>query len=106
MKRALPVAMLMLLMTSNPSVAFYMIGPGMNYCGTWTTDRRDNQFLANLNLAWVLGFLAGVGSVGTDDPLNGVDSDGVRGWIDNYCQAYPIAKIANAAIAFHHSHPR
>ena len=57
--------------------------------------------------AWVLGFLSGIGFVHTngDDPLDGMDAQGVWAWIDNYCQAYPIKYISDAAAAFYFAHP-
>jgi hypothetical protein len=56
--------------------------------------------------AWVLGFSSGVGSVGFENPLRGVDAQGVGGWIDNYCQAHPLDVIAKAASAFVSAYPR
>jgi hypothetical protein len=53
-------------------------------------------------------FLAGVGYMGGEenlDPLQGLDSRAVAAWIDNYCQSYPMQKIADAAAAFLTVHP-
>jgi hypothetical protein len=56
---------------------------------------------------WLLGFLSGIGYVNRDgdDPLDGVDAEGVWAWIDNYCRSYPIQKIGDAAAAFYRAHP-
>jgi hypothetical protein len=37
--------------------------------------------------------------------LQGTDSDGVWAWMDNYCQANPLAKIVDAGKAFDQAHP-
>jgi len=92
-------------MSSNPSVGYNLRGPGGS-CGTWTVDRRSNEELAMLDLCWVLGFLTSIGYNGLGDPLNGVDAEGVGGWVDNYCQAHPIDEIVDAAQAFYRVHPR
>jgi hypothetical protein len=61
--------------------------------------------------SWVMGFLSGVGfeahqeAQGVDNPLDGMDVEGVWAWIDNYCQTHPINDIAQAAAAFYRAHP-
>jgi hypothetical protein len=90
-------------------MAYQLFGPGWSSCGTWTADRRTNVIAYQLDLAWVLGFLAGVGYMGGEknlDPLQGLDSHAVAAWIDAYCQRYPPRKIADAAAAFLTAHPR
>jgi hypothetical protein len=84
--------------------AGHMIGLGGNSCGSWTASRRGNA--AELSQQWVLGFLSGLGWEGRNDPLANMDANGVWAWIDNYCSAHPIEKIADAAGAFFTVHPR
>jgi hypothetical protein len=44
---------------------------------------------------WALGFLSGVAIYSTDlNPLEGVDSDAVSYWLDNYCQARPTDRLS------------
>jgi hypothetical protein len=91
--------------------AYMMIGAGGASCGTWTKDRGSPQAhsLAAIDVSWVTGFLSGIGYVGgaeSDDPLQGMDAEGVAGWIDNYCRAHPIEHIKDAAAAFFAAHPR
>jgi hypothetical protein len=62
--------------------------------------------MGQLDLAWVLGFLSGIGSTGIGDPLRQMDADGVAAWIDNYCRAHPIKAIADAVAEFLGAHPR
>jgi hypothetical protein len=86
----------------------YMIGAGMDSCGTWTADRRNPRSSdAQQDQQWVLGFLSGIGYQGDINlnPLNGMDANGVLAWIDNYCQAHPIDKIKEAAAMFRFAHP-
>jgi hypothetical protein len=90
--------------------AYQVIGAGAVSCGTWTKERSDPQAhsLASIDVNWVLGFLSGIGyaGVGGDNPLRGMDNEGVSGWIDNYCRAHPIDHISGAAAAFYEAHPR
>jgi hypothetical protein len=56
-----------------------------------------------------LGFLSGIDAtinVTKLSPLNGTDAQGVWAWIDNYCQAHPLDKLGDAALAFVAAHPR
>jgi hypothetical protein len=84
--------------------AAHMVGLGGNSCGSWTASRRVTS--AALSEQWILGFLSGLGWEGKNDPLVNMDAKGVWAWIDNYCSAHPIEKIADAAGAFFTVHPR
>jgi hypothetical protein len=55
---------------------------------------------------WALGYLSGAAAYSeTLDPLNGVDSQAVAYWIDNYCQVHPLDKFTEALGAFIREHP-
>lgn len=87
---------------------FTIVGFGNSSCGWWTAQRRSDATGEGPE-QWVLGFLAGAGFLGHRggiDPLAGVDADGVFGWVDNYCMAHPLSKIAEASVAFSLAHPR
>lgn len=93
------------------SQAYTIKGGGAASCGAWTEARRLRAIAGQgehfLYESWVLGFLSGIGFVGedNDDPLHGLDYQGVLAWIDNYCQAHPIDNVSHAAIAFYREHP-
>jgi hypothetical protein len=68
---------------------------------------------------WVGGYLSHANLVGhpnvPDDPnipdiLIGLDRDGVKAWIDNYCSAHPLDQVSAAAGALEQElknrHPR
>jgi hypothetical protein len=89
--------------------AYNQIGAGAASCGTWLEDRRDpRSSMALIDISWVTGFLSGIGftSVGSADPMRGMDVAGISAWIDNYCRAHPIKHISDAAGAFFEAHPR
>lgn len=99
---------LMLIGGESETKAYTLIGAGESSCGAWTEYRRSpGTTKALMDISWVTGFLSGVGAVGNDgaDPLDGVDKDGLSGWIDNYCQSNPIERIYQAAKAFYYAHP-
>jgi hypothetical protein len=75
----------------------YGLSPARSW--TWTADRRTNVNLYQIDQAWVLGFLSGVGYMGNAnlDPLQGLNFHAVTAWIDNYCQRYPLQGIEAAA---------
>lgn len=82
------------------------IGAGANAsCGSWLAARASNDYFTMGN--WSLGFLSGVGIYSTDlNPLQGVDSDAVSYWLDNYCRARPTDYFVDALRAFIRQHPR
>lgn len=99
------------LLNAHTAVAgtYQVIGAGAQSCGTWISDRSNpSSVAANLDESWVLGFLSGVGFEGGADinPLEGMDDNGVAGWVDNYCRQNPIVNIATASAAFFAAHPR
>jgi hypothetical protein len=54
-----------------------------------------------------LGYLSGVAIWVTNlAPLDGMDADGVWGWLDNRCRANPIEDFSDAVKAFVDAHPR
>jgi hypothetical protein len=102
------------LTTATAEADHTLAGPGTLSCETWTADMRSSlprravtQEL-KMDIAWVLGFLSGIGfkNENGDDPLNGTDAGDVFSWIDIYCRDHPIEDISSAAIAFYHAHPR
>jgi hypothetical protein len=102
---ALAVALMMT--GSAEATDFHMVGVGSSSCGSWTASRGGQT--TGIYEQWVVGFLSGVGYEGTgqgDDPLAGVDANGVWAWVDNYCRAHPLDQIVMAAKAFDREHPR
>ena len=85
----------------------YMIyGPGANSCGTWTTAAKSGSSQDVLNKIWLQGFITAVNNFYltnlpgvTADLLEGTDIDGANAWVDNYCAAHPLVKLAAAAQA-------
>jgi hypothetical protein len=85
-----------------------IMGMGTGSCGGWTAYRVNPVApTTELDQQWVLGFLSGVGYMGsaTIDPLNNTDAQGVYTWIDNFCHEHPLARISDAAGAFLIAHP-
>ncbi|TAM51220.1 MAG: hypothetical protein EPN57_18375 [Paraburkholderia sp.] len=73
------------------------LGKGVgSTCGTWTAERKTStQWFSAAN--WVLGFMSGAASALDRDLLDGLDSNAVLGWMDNYCRAHPLDQIADGA---------
>lgn len=89
-------------------------GVGSASCGTWTKaqlhrapippDGQITVTFADIQLvsqtSWVLGFLTALSySSGSGDMAQGIDPNGVFGWIDNYCADHPLDSIASATLA-------
>jgi hypothetical protein len=81
------------------------LGAGVSKsCGSWLSARSSGDYFTVGN--WALGFLSGVAMYGHNlDPLEGVDSNAVAYWLDNYCQARPT-DVVDALKAFIRQHPR
>jgi hypothetical protein len=73
-------------------------GVGTQSCGYWTKNvqpRGDDYFIV---MAWVLGFVSGVGYAG-DDILQLTDADALESFVTNYCLAHPLDHVSAASRA-------
>jgi hypothetical protein len=108
MTRKLIGAALALLMTSGAAFAddVRTLGAGANAtCGRWSADRQSGNAFSVSN--WALGFLSGAAAFSENlNPLEGLDSDAVLYWIDNYCRSRPLDKFTVALRAFIDEHPK
>ena len=88
------------------SQGVHLLGAGTNSsCGSWLADRATNNYFSMGN--WALGFLSGVAIYGDNlNPLEGVDSNAIAYWLDNYCQSRPTDRFVDALKAFIRQHPR
>ncbi len=109
--KIIPVCVMMIALYSlgaGQALAYHEVGAGVDTCASWTSDRQTPGGAPALqDEQWVLGFLTGIGFAGPDqdDPLNGMDAQGVWEWIDSYCKQHPSDKMVTAARAFFKSHP-
>jgi hypothetical protein len=103
MRFLLPIALAVALISSAKASDYAIAGGGLSLCGAWTTARRDRQAIGFEE--WVAGFLSGFGDLAASvpipemDPLRGLNTQTVRAWVDNYCQAHPLERIVQAAEA-------
>jgi hypothetical protein len=105
MLRLLLPAAFTLMVGSAEAGSASLMGAGLAPCGKWTEERRHSPAHEYIN--WIFGFLSGVGYAGPSevDPLRGVDSPGLKAWVDNYCRAHPLERIVDAAKTFTLAHP-
>jgi hypothetical protein len=89
-----------------PLQAFAQTGMGMGHssCGAWTKAQNSNdirdQTLSAMMGQWVAGYLSAVAVfMPISDGLLRTDWEGIRHWIDNYCQAHPLNSVNDAAAA-------
>lgn len=77
------------------------LGVGVNYgaglasCGTWTEQRKTDEFTANLLLQWVMGYISAVNDFNPDS-LSKTDQGAIRGFLDKYCTANPTHPLKAA----------
>jgi hypothetical protein len=92
---------LLLAIYATSANAFTVAGFGGQTCGKWVEDRASLGAMAELDEAWVLGFVSASNKpflVGTNvDILKGVDNAGAFAWLDGYCAKHPLDLIADAA---------
>jgi hypothetical protein len=77
------------------AVAVTIHGAGLYSCGEWTVATPNNrgQFIP-----WLQGYLSGLSAALQRDVLQGTDRDAVVAWMDNYCRAHPLDKVADGAM--------
>ena len=81
-----------------------IVGNGTRSCAEWMSNRNDPTGVTTIAMeAWIGGFITAFNSYGagrSGDVLNGMTSDAVWTWMDNYCRVNPRDQLAVAAIAF------
>lgn len=82
-----------------------VLGAGNQSCGDWTqAEQNSDQFGANEMLEWVLGYVVGIESVASGLRNKNftltTDTNGVSGWLDNYCKTNPTQSLSDAANQF------
>ena len=68
-------------------------------CSKWVNAQAANGATRLMNLAWMSGFLSGIGVGAEIDALAGIDGDSAYLWIDNYCKANPLKTVGDAGTA-------
>lgn len=79
---------------------YTMLGHGVSTCGSWTSDLKEGSVTSRYDKVWLQGYLSAFNNYGSypgGDVTAGVDADGLFAWMDNYCAAHPLDKIAKGA---------
>ena len=102
MKKTL-VTLSALIFVAGPALAkddYHVLGFGNSSCGTWAAD-KNNKVLRAADITWLQGYLTAFNRFGPEAPIGnitrGIDSEGLAGWIDNYCSVNPTDTINKAA---------
>jgi hypothetical protein len=109
------LALLALMFCFQAEAADVMIyGRGFHSCGAWTKNQVQRPAVGTSStinsqsdvemaaeMEWVDGFISAfnIYRSTTGNVVTGTDMNGVYAWIDNYCAAHPLDKIAGATDA-------
>jgi hypothetical protein len=107
-------------MSAMPAFSGYALDVGANACTKWVEARRVRGGPADtMHTAWVYGYLSATAGllvgeasgavfmgknelslIEKADILNPkhIDANAINAWMDKYCQAYPLEKIADAIL--------
>lgn len=77
---------------------FQIYGLGLDSCGKWTQEHRAESDWANAQSSWLTGWVSGIGYA-TNGRLRHVDGAGIVAFVDSYCAAHPLERVADAAKA-------
>ena len=88
----------------------YVGGVGASVCGSWSEARRGPMtsktvIQEQMTVSWVMGFVSAMNNEYAEQFPNftqhfkRIGSDGVTGWLDNYCRANPINSVNDAAMS-------
>jgi len=88
-------------LASDKSGTYAVRGSGTVSCGTWTQEHRERSGAYYEQAGWLAGYISAVNAYAYPgkDIAEGVDVDGIEGWVDNYCSAHPLDSLATAARA-------
>jgi hypothetical protein len=83
-----------------------IMGAGTRSCGDWLQYRSNNPAAAYQPSAWIDGYISGFNVASPDSDFltaaansNGLNSNALNAWVDNYCRSKPLDVIATAATA-------
>lgn len=92
---------LALTLASPDAKPWTVFGVGNRTCGRWTLDHREQNDEYTSELAWLGGFLTALNHESVLDAhanlTDDTDMPAATGWIDNYCIAHPLDRLATAA---------
>ena len=99
-----PLVALVLLGFACPAMAQTQVDlrifvPGNMSFGTWTEERKKDSEIAVAYSFWIEGFVtaAELYNPRLAPAAKQIDTDAMNGWVDNWCAAHPLSKIADAA---------
>lgn len=79
---------------STSSFALSTIGD--RTCGAWVSDRAEAT--GNLgSTSWLTGLMTGLAIASDADVLKNTDGPSMLMWMDNYCRAHPLDRVATGA---------
>lgn len=73
-------------------------GAGVSSCGEWLAD-ANKELDRMYDTSWLLGWVSAAGFYDVRGDLRHTDAAAMSAWVDNYCHAYPLNNIADAAAA-------
>jgi hypothetical protein len=88
MKRIAAAALVTVVVAVDASDQPMVYGIGTTSCGEWVQEHQKKSFVADLQTAWLLGYLSGVGATGYQ--IQETDLAAVEVWMGNYCQQNPL----------------
>lgn len=75
-----------------------VMGSGVTSCERWTTEKNGDPQFHVIQQSWVLGYLSATNTLMDEEILASHDSQGLLGWVDNYCKEHPLHSIYDAAV--------
>ncbi len=103
---AAAVAVAALTVSSGAHSQKAIMGAGIRTCGDWLQYRSNNPAMAYQLFAWIDGYISGFNIASPDSDFltaaansNGLNSNALNAWVDNYCRSKPLDVIAAAATA-------
>jgi hypothetical protein len=65
-------------------------------CETWNQHIQADDSSAIVDEAWLIGYLSGISTSADIDFIKMIDTDSIKSWVDNYCQAHPLKLLEDA----------
>lgn len=97
MKRALAIALLIILPTTCLHAGSTIVGAGSQSCTSWM-NRRKNPVVKAAFESWVVGFVSGLNVSAVKDIIGGGDFTAIVAWMDRRCMSHPMDQIGIAAL--------
>ena len=68
-------------------------------CADWGEHRNISDSLAEVDEAWIVGYLSGISASADVDFIKMINTDSIKDWMDKYCKIHTLKFLTDGGQA-------